>query len=290
MIVFIVGVAAALAVGLGYALEQRIAAQAPLSEILSFRLLLDLVRRRLWVLGVLCTIAGQFLAAWALDLSSVALVESLLSSSLLFAFGFATVLWDRRVRWTELGGALLLSGAVSAFIIVGNPRSTSHHPPAALTGMALGVIVAVVAVLIAFARRLPLTGEAVLLAAAAGVVYGTGDATTRQMLVVAGHGLAHAAVTPWPYLVAATGITGLMLSQSAFKAARLDFSLPALAAAEPLTGIGLGVALLGDRVSASDGSLAVEAACIVAMVVGVIVIGRSAAERARPKHPHLSRA
>jgi drug/metabolite transporter (DMT)-like permease len=284
-VVFFIGVAAAVAVGLGYALEQRIAAQAPLSEILSFRLLLDLVRRRLWLIGLGCTVLGQALAAWALDLASVALVESLLSSSLLFAFGFAAGFWDRRLRWSELGGALLLCGAVSAFIVVGNPRSSRGQPlPPALIALALGVVAGVVLVLVVVARRLPLTGEAVALAAAAGVVFGTNDATIRQMFVDAKHGVGHALVTPWPYLVAVTGMLGLLLSQSAFKAARLDFSLPALAAAEPLTGIGLGVAVLGDRVSASIGSLAVEAACVVAMVAGVVVIGRSAAERARPTH------
>jgi len=44
-------------------------------------------------------------AELALQLASVALVEPLLSASLLFAFVIAAVLSDRKVRWHEVGGA-----------------------------------------------------------------------------------------------------------------------------------------------------------------------------------------
>ena len=64
-------------------------------------------------------------------------------------------------------------------------------------------------------------------------------------------------------------------TESAFKAARLDYSLPPIAAAEPIAGIALGLVLLGDTVSVSIPGLAAEAACIAAMIVGVIFIGRS---------------
>ena len=79
----------------------------------------------------------------------------------------------------------------------------------------------------------------------------------------------------WAYVVVGSAVIGILLSQSAFKAARLDYSLPPIAAAEPLVGILLGVTLLGDVVSVSITGLAVEALCLVAMVAGVAMIGRS---------------
>ena len=79
----------------------------------------------------------------------------------------------------------------------------------------------------------------------------------------------------WVYVVIGAAIVGIALSQSAFKAARLDYSLPPIAAAEPIAGIALGIVLLGDTVSVSIPGLAAEAACIAAMIVGVIFIGRS---------------
>ena len=51
-LVFPVGIAAAVLLGLGYVLQQRVAATAPLSELMTVRLLLDLMHRRLWWGGI----------------------------------------------------------------------------------------------------------------------------------------------------------------------------------------------------------------------------------------------
>jgi hypothetical protein len=79
----------------------------------------------------------------------------------------------------------------------------------------------------------------------------------------------------WIYAVVGAAVIGILLAQSAFKAARLDCSLPPITALEPIAGIALGIALIGDTVSVTDGGLAVESACLLAMVVGVALIARS---------------
>jgi hypothetical protein len=79
----------------------------------------------------------------------------------------------------------------------------------------------------------------------------------------------------WVYVVIGSAVVGILLAQSAFKAARLDCSLPPITALEPIAGIGLGIALLGDTVAVSTGGLAAEFSCLLAMVVGVALIARS---------------
>lgn len=82
-----------------------------------------------------------------------------------------------------------------------------------------------------------------------------------------------------PWISTETGMVlsamPVLLSQSAFKAARLNYSLPPVAAAEPIAGIALGVSLLGDVVPVSVPGLTVESVCVAGMVVGVALIGRS---------------
>lgn len=275
--VYLVGIVAALTLGVGYVLQQHVAATAPLSELLSFRLLFDLMHRPMWWAGIVCMIAGELLAGLALQLATVALVEPLLSTSLLFALGVAATLSRMRIRWQEVGGAILLSAALGVFIAVGNPRSSpAPDPNPAVITIAVCAVVGVVAVLVTVGKRRGLVGESVLLATGAGLLYGLQDAGTRAALVVAdGHGIAAMFVNPWVYIVIGAAIIGILLSQSAFKAARLDYSLPPIAAAEPIAGIALGVSLLGDVVSVSIAGLLVESVCLVAMVIGVALIGRS---------------
>jgi drug/metabolite transporter (DMT)-like permease len=275
--VFLVGVLAALSLGLGYVLQQRVAARAPLSELLRVALILDLMRRPLWWAGLGAMVAGQVLAGLALQLATVAVVEPLLSTNLLFALIFAGLVNRMRIRWAEIAGAALLSAALGVFIAVGDPRSsTAPKPSDAVITVAVVAVLGAVSLLVLAATRRRLVVESVLLAVGAGLLYGLQDAATRAALLVVDHrGFGAIFLNPWVYVLVGAAAVGILLTQSAFKAARLDYSLPPIAAAEPVVGILLGVTLLGDRLSVSVLGLAVESLCLVTMIAGCVLIARS---------------
>jgi drug/metabolite transporter (DMT)-like permease len=276
-VVFLVGVAAAFCLGLGYVLQQRTAASARQQNLLSWRLLFELMHNRVWWLGIAAMIIGQLLGGLALDMAAVTVVEPLLSANLLVAFTIAAFLSSQRVRWHEVLGALLVSAALAVFIAVGNPQSSTHprtHLPLISVGVA--AVAAVVLTLAVIGKRRGMVAKSVLFATAAGTCYGLQDASTRAALLELNHhGVGHVLTRPWIYLLLASAVAAIMLSQGAFKAARLDLSLPPIAAAEPVTGIALGIALLGDTVSVSDAGLVAETASLACMIIGVILIGRS---------------
>ena len=276
--IFVVGIAAALSLGLGYVLQQRVASTAPMSDVLHFRLLYDLMHRPLWWAGIGAMVVGQVLSGYALQLAPVALVEPLLSTSLLFALVFSSLLSRIRIRWTEIAGAMLLSAALGVFIYVGNPRSTDRSTADNhVIVVAVLAVLATVAILVLVAKHKPLISESILLAAAAGALYGMQDASTRGALVAFDrHGLLRVFFSPWLYIVLAAAVIGILLAQSAFKTARLDYSLPPITATEPVVGILLGVTLLGDDISVTPLALALLSLCLVAMIAGVALIGRSA--------------
>jgi hypothetical protein len=143
--------------------------------------------------------------------------------------------------------------------------------------IAVSAVAIVVLVLVMVGRRRATVGESILLASGAGLLYGLQDAATRAALqVVDKHGIVLLWISPWFYVIVGAAVVGILLSQSAFRAARLDYSLPPIAVAEPVAGIALGVSLLGDVISFSIPGLAVEAVCLAAMIAGALLIGRSA--------------
>jgi hypothetical protein len=129
--------------------------------------------------------------------------------------------------------------------------------------------------------RRTLAVECVLVAAAAGAMYGLQEAATRGAIVSISHTrLAGLLATSWPYVVLAATTAGVLLSQGAFRAGRLDFALPPTAAAQAiggmvLGGMVLGVALLGDRLSATGTGLATEVISLLALVAGAVLIARA---------------
>ena len=83
-------------------------------------------------------------------------------------------------------------------------------------------------------------------------------------------------LTSWPaYSLVAVGIVALWLMQSAFNSAPLHASLPGITAAEPVSGIVLGVVAFREKVPASPLLIALQVAGLIALVAGVILVARS---------------
>ncbi|MFD5270637.1 DMT family transporter [Streptomyces sp. NPDC058335] len=274
VLVLVLAVSAACCLGFGFVLQQNAAQKAPLGDFLSPRLLLDLMRVPRWLGGMGLMVAGMALGAIALGRGEVSLVEPLLATNLLFALALS-----RRQTGQPLGrqgwsGLLLLAGGVSAFIVAGEPRGGTAVSDPLRHWLIIGGMVGLALLLTAYAKRSRLSSGPVLLALAAGLLYGVQDALTRVSGERFSDGGLALLLTGWqPYAVLVLGVTGLVLVQSAFETAPLRMSLPPLTAAQPLAGIICGVGFLGDRLRTDAGALAWEAAGLAAAVVGIMLLG-----------------
>ncbi|MFJ6572911.1 DMT family transporter [Streptomyces sp. NPDC091292] len=274
VLVLTLAVCAACCLGFGFVLQQNVAQQAPLSDFLSPRLLLDLVKVPRWLGGIGLMVCGMVLGALALGHGQVSLVEPLLATNLLFALALSRHQTKQslgRQGWT---GLALLAGGVTAFIVAGQPQGGEAVTDPLRHWLIIGIMLGLALLLTTFAKRSRLSAGPVLLALAAGLLYGVQDALTR----VSGQrfsdsGLASLLVSWQPYGVLVLGVTGLILVQSAFETAPLRMSLPALTAAQPLAGIICGVGFLGDQLRMDAGALAWEAAGLAAIVGGIVLLG-----------------
>ena len=269
---------AALLIGTGFVLQQNAAQGEPDSRFLRLRLITDLLRKPRWLIGIGCMIGGQVLAAWSIGHLSLAFVEPLLTMNLVFALIIAALIFKASLKvWEVLGAAVLilgvalLSAARSAKPIGLSFGSVSHWFVAA-------VIAGIAFLAVHAGLRRQGRSRAMLTGVGAGLVFGIQDALTRQTLEILQSSGISSLFTTWaPYALVGAGAIGIWLMQSAFNAGPLQVSLPAISAGEPLVGILLGVFVFGDRIQVSPGLLAMQAAGIAALVVGVIVVARAPA-------------
>src|SRR5271170_2078314 len=112
---------AAMLLGVGFVLQQHAAEQEPQAYFLRLQLILDLLRRRRWLLGFGVMITGQLLSAWCVGHLALTLYEPLLATSLIFALALAVPLSRQRLRATELVGAVILSCGVAALSLSRSP-------------------------------------------------------------------------------------------------------------------------------------------------------------------------
>jgi len=270
------GLLGAAFLGGGFVVQQREAAQVDVGTGFSLRLLMTLVRRRIWWFGIVSMVIGYGLAGWSLGRGNLVLVEPLIAANLLFALPIAAMWCRQRPSWRSMLAALALAGGVSGFVIAARPnggRSVAIPSDTwAFAGAAVAIVVGV-ATGLALRRR----GErrAAWLGAATGVVYGMQDSLTRRVY----GGIADGAfdlLSSWPvWVLFAVGVLGVLLAQNAFDCAPLTSSLPAISVFEPMTGIALGILVFHSHVRTDVLSLSLAAVSLLVMFIGAHAVSKS---------------
>lgn len=269
-------VAGALFIAFGFVLQQHAAAQEPPDERLSWRLLVHLVRRPLWLGGMGSLIAGQLLGATALSQGSIALVVPITATNLVFALPLSALWHRRRLGRREWTGIVVVLAGLTTFIAAGDPYGGhTQRLPWPNWVIATGSILLAVGAVVSIARRTCAAKQATLLALGAGILYGLQDALTQRMLGSLDHGFA-ALFVNWPlFAVVAVAVVALLLGQSAFEEAPLAASLPSMTVGEPVTAIAFGVGVYGAHLNRGWLFLTLEILGFAGMAAGVQLIARS---------------
>lgn len=272
-------VASALGSALLYALaavaQQRAAAAEPLEHSLRLRLLINLLQRPLWLMGLVCDVGAFVLQFWALDHGSLVLVQPLLVSGLLFALPLGALVSHQRLRRADYAGAALVVIGLSVFLIVAQPDRGSADAAPKVWVMLIVCVLATVGVLLFAAQHSKDARRAGLLAAAAGTMYGLTAALTKACGHLFDEGLKHLFTSWKPYALTAGGISGTVVDQSAYQVGPLNWSLPILTVADPVVSIAIGAFVFGEGIEIHGIAPIIEAIALAVMAVGVFQLSSS---------------
>jgi drug/metabolite transporter (DMT)-like permease len=255
-------------------LQQREARRAPAGMAMRWGLIGHLIRRPLWLVGNLADVAGYGLQFLALRTGSLALVQPLLVTGLVMALVADSLIDGRalsRGEWASTGMTVL---GLGLFLGVSRPGRGFPHGSTVgwvLLGLAAG---GSVAALVLVARASP-RWRSLCLGSATGVLFGVVAALTESSAHLLDHGIVHALGHWEPYALAVCAVLGLMLSQSAFQAGDLKWSLPALTVVEPVVAILIGQLLFGEHISVRGLAPVGEVAGLALMAGGVVGLSRA---------------
>jgi drug/metabolite transporter (DMT)-like permease len=274
--VILLAFAASLCYAAGFVMQYHEAHEAPQRLFLSPRLLIELCRHRIWVAGIVVMLIGAGLQSWALDSGSLAVVEPILTTSLLFALPLSAAWRRERLQRSEWVGALLISAGLGVLLGVGSPTIGGSDMPAYQWFLVVAATCGATMLMVTTGRNSSRpSARAALIGGAAGVQFGLQDVLTHYCLHVLSHDPA-ALLTAWqPYLLVVSGIYGLILAQSAYEAGPLPAGLPPIAVGEPVVGMLIGLFALNERLDASTGALALESAGAVVIILGTWLLARS---------------
>lgn len=242
--------------------------------------LLTVIRKPIWWAGIAAMTIGQTATGVALQRGTLTLVAPLLSTNLLCAFLLQSAALRHRPPKRDVLGACGFAISVIGFVLIGGPHVTHGGRPSGLVASIIGTMAVAAAafLLLAAGLRRGVAVVSITAAVAAGLLYGLQDVATRAGLVLQQrHGLPATLASVWPYLLLGAATAAVLATQRALRHARLDYAVPPIAATQPVVGVILGVALLGDHLALDTASLAVEAACLTLLIVSTVLLSRSAA-------------
>jgi drug/metabolite transporter (DMT)-like permease len=250
-------------------LQQESAQEAPEDKALRLSLLVELLRCPKWLAGVSVMVAGYGLQVVALARGPVALVQPLIITELAFAVPLAIWRCHRTAGSREWAGIGFVVVGISGFLLMATPESGNADAPDGAWLFVLLASIAILASVIHFASRASGPVRAMILGAAAGLAFGLLAALTKSMTQTAREGVGQMLASWQLYAVIVVGIGALVLSQSAYQAGPLAYSMPVVAILEPLVAVLLGVLVLDEQILLHGLALLFELLAVIVACTGI---------------------
>ncbi len=261
--------------GMASAAQQRATHEVPVSSTLSPRLVVDLIRRPWWLLGLVMTVLALSMQLVALAFGPLTVVQPLLVTGVVFAGVFSALLHRRTPdRWVLVGGLLTAAG-LAAFLLQARPVAgpgSEHLDVTDSLPFLVTIIVLVVGCLV-FARLSSHPIRVLALALATGILFGITAALMKAVTTAVRGGGGELFTTPALYAACVVGPMGFLLSQNTFQQGRLvSPSVAVITTADPIVGVFAGIAWLGEDLDTSAPLLAGQALAGVVVLLGIAFV------------------
>jgi hypothetical protein len=243
------------------------------------RLLGHLVRNRTWLVGWITNLFGVGTQAAALKVGSVAAVQPLMASQLLFVLGFAS---GEQRRWPSardwMSALAVCAGLVLLVTAGASPLSGAPHRHRVL--IATVCMVGLIVILRQLSRHTFPWLAGPLVGVAAGLCHALNAVYLKLTVEDLYHGGAAAMLSDWPvYALTVTAVSGMLLVQIAFASGPLPPAVAAMSVTNPVASFVLGILAFDAPAPRGLGVLSAIAVSGVLITVGIVGLANASSTR-----------
>src|SRR2546423_5553061 len=276
---------AAFLLGTGVALQHQQAATMADDASVRPGLLVALLARPLWLLGMASDVAGFGLQAVALERGSLVVVEPVIATSLVFSLLVLGALTHVRFSGRELGSAVVVIAGLATFLLTASPTASSHAEASLRAWVTCGIVVwGTVAVLAVWAVGRQARTRGAALAVSAGLSAGFLAVSSKAFGDRLGEGVLGTLGSWEPYVLIASGIITTLMLQSAYQANAPTLTFPLIEITAPLTAAAIGISLFDESISLDGWRPVIVVMAIGLMIAGIISLGRDSMITGHPSY------
>ncbi|MEU0288161.1 DMT family transporter [Streptomyces sp. NPDC052492] len=241
---------AALSNAFATVLQRKAALTVPRSDTLRVGLILDLLRRPVWLLGIVAVVIAGVCQAVALGTGPITVVQPLFVLELPLALVIATVVLRGSLSRTGWAAVCTVVAGLAVLLFAASPEGNRTQVPMTHWVPALAVSAAAMAALVLAALRRPEgRGRAACFGLAAAIGYAMTAALMKASVHTLDEGGASAFFTAWQtYGFALFGVCALFLLENAMQSGPLVASQPALTLGDAGVSLALGITVFAESV------------------------------------------
>ena len=267
----VLALVAAVLFALGNTLQQKAGLDEP-TEGAGASLLVRMAQRPVWLLGIASDGLGFVAQAAALGIGRLVVVQPLLVTSVVFAMPLGARLTGQRITRTDVGAAVLVVGALVAFLTIANPSGGRDDAPLGdwlIAGAACGVPCAI---LILLARHGSPPRRSALLGISAGILFALSAALTKAVVDELDGGILDVIGSWHLYALGIVGYVSMTINQMALDTGALAPAVATSTAFDPIASVVLGLTLFDEQVHHSTGGRIGAAIALLAMFGGIAAL------------------
>lgn len=264
----------AIAYSLSYVLQHK-GTQASIGELAgSDAGVAKLLRNPVWIGGVVLFALSFALHMVALNYGSVAVVQPLIVTELIFIPPLASLISKARVGARDWMAIILLSAALAGFLVIASPTEGNKTA-------AFGDWIAAIALMLIAAGALMLIGSRQRNVVAKAAIIGSGVGIYNALLAISAKGMFGSLPTagvwanPLTYLTVIVTVCAIATTAYAFRSGPITASSPAMIAINPVVSTLVAMWLFRVEINDTPLDLLGIVICIAAINVGIFVLSRS---------------
>jgi drug/metabolite transporter (DMT)-like permease len=253
-------------------LQQRGTYQVPDVSAHNPKSLLQLVRRPVWLAAFGVMVVGWTLQAVALDKGRVAVVQALLTMSLVFVLPLGVWLTGQRIAKREVVAAFFVVVGLWVFANVGSPATGRTNAPSAQWVIATLIVIVVCAIALYVGDRGSLAQRAAANGTVSGATAGLLAVMSKPVLSELSQGLGVVLSDPKTYMVALLAVVGIVFQQFGLATGKLAPTVASGSVASPIVAVVLGAAILEEHLAQGHGRWIIAVVGLAVALTAAVVI------------------